>query len=129
MTVCLTLEQVLYIHDQVTEETGGAFGLPDLGALSAAVERPKVSFGRSEAYPDLFAKAAALLEALCNNHPFIDGNNRVAYVATGLFLELNGFSLVASRRVAEPFMFRMAEGKVSLQQAQVWLSKYSRPSQ
>jgi death-on-curing protein len=129
MIVYLTLEQVLYIHDQVTEETGGAFGLRDLGALSAEVERPKASFGGSEAYPDLFAKAAALLESLCNNHPFVDGNRRVAYVATGLFLELNEFSLVAPRRVAEPFMLRMAEGKVSLQQAQVWLSKYSRPSQ
>jgi death-on-curing protein len=94
-----------------------------------ALERPKASFGKSEAYPDLFAKAAALLELLCNNHLFVDGNNRVAYVATGPFLELNGFSLVSPRRVAEPFMLRTAEGKVSLQQAQVWLSKYSRPSQ
>ena len=127
MTVYLTLEQILYIHDQVTEEIGGAFGLRDLGALSAAVERPKASFGGSAAYPDVFAKAAALLESLCNNHAFVDGNKRVAYVATGLFLELNGFSLVVSRRSAEPFMLRMAAGRVSLQQVQIWLRKHSKP--
>ena len=127
MTVYLTLEQVLYIHDQVIEETGGSFGLRDLGALSSAIERPKASFGGMEAYRNLLEKAAALLESLCNNHPFVDGNKRVAYVATGLFLELNGCSLVASRRTAEPFMLKMAEGQVSLKQSYAWLKKYTKP--
>lgn len=125
-SVYLTLEQILFIHDQVIEETGGAFGLRDLGALHAAVERPKASFGDTEAYSDLFAKAAALLESLCNNHPFLDGNKRTAYVATGLFLELNGLELVASRRAAEPLMLKVAQGRVSLQQSRAWLKKHTR---
>ena len=125
-TVYLTLEQVLFIHDQVIEETGGAFGLRDLGALHAAIERPKASFGGVEAYPSLLAKAAALLESLCNNHPFLDGNKRVAYLATGIFLELNGFQLTASQKTAEPFMLKLARGRTSLPQARAWLRKHAK---
>lgn len=126
VTVYLTVEQVLFIHDQVIEETGGPFGLRDLGALHAATERPKASFGGVEAYPSLLAKAAALLESFCNNHPFLDGNKRVAYVATGIFLELNGLQLVAPQKVAEPFMLNFAQGHMSLQQIRTWLRKYVR---
>jgi death-on-curing protein len=125
-TVYLALEQVLFIHDQVINETGGTFGLRDLGALHAAVERPKASFAGTEAYPDIFAKAAALLESLCNNHPVLDGNKRVTYVATGLLLELNGYELIASRRAAEPFMLKVAQGRVSLPQSQTWLRKHTK---
>ena len=125
--IYLSVEQVLFIHDQVIEETGGTFGLRDLGALHAAVERPKASFGGTEAYPTLLEKAAALLESMCNNHAFLDGNKRVAYVATGLFLELNGFALIAPRRAAEPFMLNLAQGKVGLPKARLWLKKYTRP--
>lgn len=125
-TVYLSVEQVLFIYDQVIEETGGAFGVRDIGALRAAVERPKAGFAGVDAYPDLFAKAAALLESLCNNHPFLDGNKRVAYVAAGLFLELNGYELIAARRAAEPFMLRVAQGQMSLQQLRAWLRKYAK---
>jgi len=125
-TVYLILEQILFIHDQLIEETGGTFGLRDLGALHAAAERPKASFGGKEAYPDLLAKTAALLESLCNNHPFLDGNKRTAYVAVGLFLELNGFELAASRRTAEPFMLGVAQGRMGLQQSRAWLKKHAR---
>ncbi len=75
----LSAEQVLFIHSRLIDETGGSHGIRDTGLLQAAVERPKATFGGKDLYPDIFYKAAALLESLIKNHPFIDGNKRTAW--------------------------------------------------
>lgn len=76
MTRYLTVPQILFIHARLIDETGGAHGLRDLGALEAASARPQATFAEQELYPDFFSKAAALLDSLINNHPFVDGNKR-----------------------------------------------------
>jgi death on curing protein len=84
----LTLAETIEIHRQLIEEFGGSPGLRNQAGLEAAIFRPQVGY-----YSDLVAEAAALMESLVNNHPFVDGNKRVGFAATDTFLRLNGFYL------------------------------------
>jgi death on curing protein len=81
----LTLIEVLEIHKMLIEEHGGTHGLRDAGALEAALFRPQSGY-----YDDLIAEASALFESLAINHPFLDGNKRIAFAATDIFLRING---------------------------------------
>ena len=87
----LTTADILGLHHVLLEKYGGAGGLRDLGALEAAVFRPQCGY-----YNDIIDEAAALLESLLINHPFIDGNMRVAFAACDVFLRINGCRLTAS---------------------------------
>ena len=90
MTGHLSLEQALRI---ARHAVGGAVEVRDLGLLDAAVNRPRASvFGR-DAYPDLYAKAAALLHSLARSHPLVDGNKRLGWLATYVFCAKNGVEL------------------------------------
>jgi death on curing protein len=80
-----TLEEVLAMHAILLAEFGGAGGLRDRGALESALMRPQLGY-----YGSLVAQAAALMESLAQNHPFVDGNKRVAFFVTDTFLRLNG---------------------------------------
>jgi death-on-curing protein len=92
----LTLAEVLHIHEGVLAQAGGLSGVRDLSALESALSQPKASAGGADAYPSLVEKAAALCYSLCSNHPFIDGNKRVAHAAMEVFLVLNGREIRAS---------------------------------
>lgn len=85
MTRHLTLVELLAIHEELLDEFGGAAGVRDLGALEAALFRPQTGY-----YRDVVHEAAALFESLILNHPFVDGNKRVAFAAADVFLRLNG---------------------------------------
>jgi death-on-curing protein len=88
MTDYLTLADVLFLHHDQVERYGGAHGVRDMGAVEAAVFRPQSGY-----YEDVIAEAAALMESLAMNHPFIDGNKRVAFAATYAFLKINRFEI------------------------------------
>ena len=98
MTDYLTVAEVLAIHEDQVERYGGAHGVRDYGALEAALFRPQTGY-----YADVIAEAAALWESLSQNHPFIDGNKRVAFAATYTFLAINGAGLKADPE--ETFVF------------------------
>jgi len=66
----------------------------DVGLLGSAMVRPQMSVSGVDAYPNLWLKAAALLDSIVNNHPLIDGNKRLGWLATAVFLELNDLSVV-----------------------------------
>lgn len=87
----LTLADVLTLHSVSIKLHGGASGVRDLGALEAAIYRPQTGY-----YDDLIAEAAALFESIAVNHPFIDGNKRVAFAATDTFLRVNGYKIDAN---------------------------------
>lgn len=122
----LSAEQILFIHHRLIEATGGAHGLRDAGSLQAAVVRPLATFDKRELYPDLFSKAAALLESLIRNHPFVDGNKRTAITAAGLMLRRNGHHLVASQQELYDFTMRMATGDIDLSGAREWMTRHSK---
>ena len=85
-----TSVEVLALHHALIERYGGAHGIRDMGAVEAAVFRPQCGY-----YADIAEEAAALLESLLINHPFIDGNKRVAFAACDVFLRINGHALNA----------------------------------
>jgi death-on-curing protein len=91
MSDYLTTADILGLHHILLEKYGGAGGIRDLGALEAAVFRPQCGY-----YDDIIDEAAALLESLLINHPFIDGNKRVAFAACDVFLRINGCRMSAS---------------------------------
>lgn len=121
----LTVEQVLFIHMRLLSETGGGAGIRDLGMLASAVARPQATFEGRDLYPDLFSKAAALMESLVRNHPFVDGNKRVGITAAGLFLRLNGSRLAASNPEAKSFTLQVACSELALAQITAWFRAHS----
>ncbi len=88
MSVFLATHEVLALHSRLLERYGGAPGVRDLGAVEAAVFRPQCGY-----YADIIEEAAALLESLLINHPFVDGNKRVAFAACDVFLQINGYHI------------------------------------
>lgn len=110
MTRYLSLEQVLELAEL---ELGPGFGVRDLGLLDSAVHRPSASMFGQEAYPDLIAKAAALLHSIAINHPLVDGNKRLAWLATDVFLRFNGVRVEAGDDDVYDLVIDVASGKLT----------------
>ena len=91
------------------------------GRLESAVARPRATFDGKELYPDLFTQAAALMDSLINNHPFVDGNKRTGVTAAGLFLRINGWKLTASPKKLESCTLRVATGRMKVAGLADWL--------
>lgn len=116
MTIFLTKEEVISAHYFIMRKMDDAdqAGVKDHGLLESAVHRPEQSIFGEDAYPDLFAKAAALLESMVKNHCFHNGNKRTAYLVTKSFLLMNGKHLKMEREYAVEFIVGIAEGLHSL---------------
>jgi death-on-curing protein len=123
----LTPAQVLFIHSRLVAETGGSHGVRDLGLLESAVARPRATFDGKELYLDLFTKAAALMDSLINNHPFVDGNKRTGVTAAGMFLRINGWKLTASPEDLEACTLLVATGGMEVAGLAGWLRKNTLP--
>lgn len=121
----LSIEQVLAIHDQMVKRFGGSFGIRDLGLIDSAVARPQASFGGQDLYTNIFDKAAALLQSLLKNHPFVDGNKRTALTSAGLFLKINGWELVNAHKAEVEFAIKVDNSNLSLEQISKWLKEHS----
>ena len=112
-TIYLRVEDVLAVHRRVIEEFGGDGGLRDRGLLESAVAMPRATFGGDDLHAGLSDKAAAYFYHLCANHPFVDGNKRVAVAATELFLLLNQYELSADDESVEDLAMGTADGRLS----------------
>ena len=102
----LTADEVLAMHARLIKVFGGQAGLRDRGLLESALHRPQTGY-----YPDLAEMATALFESLIINHPFVDGNKRVAFFATDVFLRLNGWRLDVDDERAHAFLTRGLESE------------------
>jgi death-on-curing protein len=100
----LTLDEALAIHDRLIARFGGTSGIRDLGLLESALYRPRTGY-----YADLAGMATALCESLLMNHPCLDGNKRVAFFATDVFLRLNGWFLDVDPEPAHRFIVGLLE--------------------
>ncbi len=98
----LSLEEVLAIQQRLIDRFGGAHGVRDRGLLESALFRPQTGY-----YAHLEEMATALFESLLVNHAFVDGNKRVAFFATDVFLRLNGWKLVTTADEGEQFIVGM----------------------
>ncbi len=117
----LSLAQVLHLHEAQIEMFGGADRIRDKGALESAVARPIMTFGGEDLYPDVAAKAAALMHSLVLNHPFVDGNKRVGAAAAEFMALLNGFELNASDDELEDLTLAVAKGEMNIEPLTIWL--------
>jgi len=124
--VYLSLEQVTDLQRRQLARYGGLGGLRDRWALEAAVGRPQMTFGGEDLYPDVAAKAAALLHSLVLNHPFIEGNKRVGAHAAVVFLLANGAELTASAGALADVTLATARGELSAEALAIWFRQRSR---
>ena len=113
----LTLDEVLALHERLLQEFGGTPGVRDLGLLESALHRP-----RSGYYEDVLEMASALCESLLMNHAFVDGNKRVAFFATDVFLRMNGWKITAPTEEAYNFLVGGLErGGLDREALETWL--------
>jgi death-on-curing protein len=129
MTRYLSAQQVLFIHARLIAEHGGETGLFSVGLLESAVARPQAAFDAAfdgvDLYSNLYEKAAALMESLAGNHPFMDGNKRVAIVAASLFLLRNGYRVVADSAELERFTWSVILTRPELGAIAGWFQAHS----
>jgi death-on-curing protein len=126
VTVWLSRELILAVHDEQLAEHGGSTGLRDPGLLDSALARPlnRAAYGE----PDVAELAALYAMAIARNHPFVDGNKRTAYVALETFLALNGCVFAASDAEAVVMMLDMASGEAADEEFTAWVRQYAAPA-
>src|SRR5713101_7470019 len=119
MTDYLTLPEVLAMHADQIERYGGSQGVRDHGLLEAALYRPQTGY-----YRDLIEEGAALWESLSQNHPFIDGNKRVAVTVTAAVLRVHGYRLDFADADAFTFLLDLYDtGHMRFGQLDAWLRR------
>jgi death-on-curing protein len=116
---------VLIIHADQLKRYGGRPGIRDRSLLESALGQPKITVGGKFAHRTLFEKAAAYGFHLCRNHPFVDGNKRVAFVLMDIFLQKNGWEILAHEKEAYSMMIDLASGKLTKAQLASWLKAHS----
>ena len=115
----LTVPDVLAIHSILIQRYGGTHGIRDRGALESALFRLQSGY-----YADIVSEAAALMESLAINHPFVDGNKRVAFAATDIFLRINGYRINCESMIIYTDMMQMFDtGTFDLAHLEPWLRK------
>jgi death-on-curing protein len=115
----VTLPDVLAMHMVLIKRFGGSDGVRDMGSLESAVARPQSGY-----YKDVIESAAALFESLAINHPFIDGNKRVAFAATDVFLRINGYRFTLNSKEIYASMTKFFDtGTFKLATIEPWLRK------
>ncbi len=119
----IPVKEVEQIHKILIDTFGGSHGIRDTNALESALSRPFQTFDNKELYPSVIEKAAALLESILTNHPFIDGNKRTGYVITRLLLLNNNYDLNTSQHEKYEFVIRIASGKLKFDEILKWLQE------
>ena len=115
------IEEVLQIHDILIQEFGGITGIRDQAGLESALQRPLQTFDGNELYSSTEEKAAALLESIVVNHPFIDGNKRLGYVLMRLFLMQEGLDISASESEKYQLVIDVATGSSDVKMIALWI--------
>ena len=118
-----TPREVLAMHDTLIDEFGGAPGVRDDGALASTIMRPQFGY-----YDTLIEEAAALMESLANNHPFVDGNKRVAFFVADSFLRMNGHFIDCDSLEAHAFFTQLFEtNSFRFAELLAWLERKVKP--
>ncbi|EKD51254.1 MAG: hypothetical protein ACD_62C00294G0003 [uncultured bacterium] len=97
-----SLDEALELYQKLIDEFGGSHGIRDLGLLESALYRPQTGY-----YEDLFSMAAALMESFLINHAFVDGNKRMAFFITDIFLRMNGYKIKTIPKTGHKFIINL----------------------
>jgi death-on-curing protein len=127
--VTLSAEQIAALHTELMKTFGGRRGMRDVGALEAAAARPHMTFDGEDLYPDLAAKAAALMHSLVVNHAFVDGNKRAGAAAAELVVEVNGYRLRAADAELTSVTFAVARGEMTSEALAIWFRQRLEPAE
>ena len=123
MTEYVTTADALFFHKQLIERYGGAPGIRDAGALESALHRPQTGY-----YDTIIHEAAALIESLVQNHPFVDGNKRVAFAVVDVFLRINGHTINATSTDIYAYLIELFEThSFDMEHLVPWLQKIVEP--
>ena len=117
----LSKNQILMLHTQLIQQTGGSNGVRDYNLLESALETPFQSFGGDELYPTIQAKAARLGYGLIKNHCMIDGNKRIGTHAMLVFLALNGIELKYTQKELYETILDVAAGNIEYEGLLQWV--------
>ena len=123
MTEYVTTADALFFHRQLIERYGGESGLRDAGALESALHRPQTGY-----YDTLIHEAAALLESLVQNHPFVDGNKRVAFAVADVFLRISGCVISGESKSIHDYLMKLfADQAFDMEHLVPWLQAIAQP--
>jgi death-on-curing protein len=123
----LSTDEVLTLHETGIDAFGGSHGIREAGLLDSALAMPRQGFGGQYVHEFPFGMAAAYLFHLCANHPFVDGNKRIALSVCITFLRMNGWNLAASEDAAYATVLEVAQAAKSKEEVADWLLRNSRP--
>ncbi len=118
------IEVAYVIHEKIISRAKTIASVRDFSLLHSALERPRATFQGKDLYPTIFSKAAALLQSLCQNRPFTDGNKRTAWAVTHKFLWDNNYHLRASKNEIVNFMLSVDNQKPGLKSISSWLKSH-----
>lgn len=117
----ITTGEVITIHEILIDEFGGSHGLRDFGLLESSVNRIYQTFEGKELYKSAVEKSAAIFESLINNHPFVDGNKRIAYVMMRSLLLSNKLDINTSENEKYSFVISAASGEINFDGIKKWI--------
>jgi death on curing protein len=116
-------EDVLKIHKLLIDQFGGSHGVRDESSLNSAINRPFATFDQQELYPEPVDKAAAILESIVTNHPFIDGNKRTGYVLARLLLLKSGLDIKATQEEKYEMVIAASKGEWKYEKIRDWIAE------
>jgi death on curing protein len=117
----IELRDVLNIHNILIDKFGGSKGIRDKGSLESAINRPFATFDNQDLYPTPSDKAAAILESVLINHPFVDGNKRTAYVLMRLILLDHGLDIIANQKDKYKMVISASAGEIRFDDIKTWI--------
>ena len=121
----LTLSEVLLILEDQIRNYGGIYGVRDINLLSSAIYMPESAFDGKYLHETIPAMAAAYAFHICQNHPFLDGNKRVALASSLVFLDINGYEFNCKNETLYNKIMDIAKGKINKEEVIIFYEKHS----
>lgn len=122
----ISIQDILHMQNASIEDYGGEKGERDPALLASALARPFQTFDGSELYPSAIEKAGALAESLIVNHPFVDGNKRIGFLAMFALLQEHAIVFTAGEAELYDFIILISTGKLNITEITTWIQAHTK---